>query len=292
MNTSRLLHLGASLLALAAAAHAQQAPSAAPAWDVYADTWVATDALGRSLPTGAQAGPPRAHRELGIFYFLWLGRSEANAGPYDITKILAQDPDALQKPDSPLWGGLYGFHHWGEPLWGYYNNADPAILRKHAQMLSDAGVDMLLFDASNGYNYPEVVNALARVYRELQSQGQKVPLLAFHTVASSGEKQVKQVQEIYDAFYKSGHNDSLWYRWEGKPLIIADPNQTFPEGIGEYFTFRKTYWGGKNPGPGSWDTDGFYPAAPLARQDHAQGRPQERLERLAEGRAGVPRHAL
>lgn len=34
----------------------------------------------------------------------------------------------------------------------------------------------------------------------------------------------------------------MWYRWQGKPLIIADPNQTLPDGLGDYFTFRKTYW--------------------------------------------------
>ncbi|BCM94413.1 hypothetical protein IAD21_06320 [Abditibacteriota bacterium] len=235
-----------------------QAPP--PSWDVYADTWVATDGLGRSLPTTAHVGSPRPNRDVGIFYFLWLGREELDSGPYNITQILQKDPTALQHADNPAWGGKYSFHHWDEPIWGYYNNADPAILRKHAEQLSAAGVDMLLFDTSNGYNYPEVVNAITKVYLEMQREGMKVPKLAFHTVASSGEKQVKQVQDIYELFYKSGANDSLWYKWNGKPLIIADPNQTFSEGIGNYFTFRKSYWGGKNPGPGSWDTDGVYPS--------------------------------
>jgi hypothetical protein len=34
-------------------------------------------------------------------------------------------------------------HHWGESAFGYYRSDDPWVLRKHAQMLSDAGVDVI-----------------------------------------------------------------------------------------------------------------------------------------------------
>ena len=40
-------------------------------------------------------------RLAGLFYFLWLGEHGRN-GPYYVTKILEADPDAGQKPDSPL----------------------------------------------------------------------------------------------------------------------------------------------------------------------------------------------
>lgn len=39
--------------------------------DLFADTWVPTDALGRSLPGYDEAGPPRPNRMIGLFYFLW-----------------------------------------------------------------------------------------------------------------------------------------------------------------------------------------------------------------------------
>ena len=81
------------------------------AWDTFSDTWVATDALGRRLPTYEEVGPPRPDRFVGIFYFLWLG-AHVNGGPWDVTKILAQDPQAMQKKDSPLWGPMYAPHHW------------------------------------------------------------------------------------------------------------------------------------------------------------------------------------
>ena len=60
--------------------------------DIRSDTWVATDALGRSLPVAEEVGPPRANKFVGVFYFLWLGQA-GDAGPFDITKILVQGPD-------------------------------------------------------------------------------------------------------------------------------------------------------------------------------------------------------
>ena len=32
------------------------------------------------------------------------------------------------------------YHYWGEPQYGYYLSADPWVLRRHAQLLADAGV--------------------------------------------------------------------------------------------------------------------------------------------------------
>src|SRR5208283_4467311 len=114
----------------------------APAWDVYSDTWVATDALGRRLPGYAEAGPPRPERFVGIFYFLWLG-ADVRGGPYDVTKLRAENPA------HPAWGPLYAPHQWGESIFGYWLTEDPFVLCKHAQMLADAGVDTLLFDVTN-----------------------------------------------------------------------------------------------------------------------------------------------
>jgi len=121
--------------------------------DTYSDTWVATDALGRALPTTDAAGPPRAGKTVGIFYFLWLGR-HGEQGPFDISKILAEDPTAINNPASPLWGPMHVLHHWGQPLLDYYISDDDFVLRKHAQMLTDAGVDMVVFDVTNQLTYP------------------------------------------------------------------------------------------------------------------------------------------
>ncbi|MBQ6106752.1 MAG: hypothetical protein IJK97_00975, partial [Thermoguttaceae bacterium] len=71
---------------------------------------------------------PANKPQVGIFYFLWLGE-HGRSGPYDVTKILAADPDAGHKPDSPVWGGVGTYHHWGEPLYGYYFSDDEWVVR-------------------------------------------------------------------------------------------------------------------------------------------------------------------
>ena len=65
--------------------------------DIYPDTWVATDALGRTMPELSAVGPVKKdqRRVVGIFYITWhsdsLGKLKS---PYtaDVTKVLAGDP--------------------------------------------------------------------------------------------------------------------------------------------------------------------------------------------------------
>src|ERR1041385_4577663 len=141
--------------------------------------WPATDALGRSLPLEPEVGPVQSNRFVGIFYFLWHnqhgGKSPNWDGPYDISRILAKDPGALSKGDSPLWGPVGMFHYWGEPLYGYYLSTDPWVLRRHAQLLADAGIDTLIFDTTNAQTYPEVYRALCAVFRSVREQGGRTP---------------------------------------------------------------------------------------------------------------------
>ena len=170
-----LTHLGAlGLLCVAAQCAFGQLQ------DSFSDTWVATDALGRKVPTFPEVPAPRADRTVGIFYFLWHG-AHVQGGPFDVTKILAADPDAMQKPDSPLWGPLHVPHHWGESLFGYYLTDDEGVLRKHAQMLSDAGVDVVIFDVTNQITYRDYYRALLRVWSEMRRLGNRTPQVAFLT---------------------------------------------------------------------------------------------------------------
>ena len=70
-----------------------------PAWDIYPDTWVATDGAGRVEPTQTEAGKPKTDkpREVGIFYVTWHNEGLYNMpAPYDgdVTKVLERDPSA------------------------------------------------------------------------------------------------------------------------------------------------------------------------------------------------------
>lgn len=200
----------------------------APAWDTWSDTWVATDGLGRRVPTYEDVGAPRHGKTVGIFYFLWLGSHGREL--YDITKILAANPE------SPEYGPRGKFHFWGEPLFGYYLSDDAWVIRKHAQMLADAGVDVLFFDVTNGFTYDEVVHTLCEVLSAMRAEGLATPQIAF--LAHSGQDKV--VQRLYDTLYARRAYASLWFQWLGKPLVLAAPDALTPELRG-FFTVRESW---------------------------------------------------
>ena len=205
--------------------------------------WPAADALGRQLPKPEAVGPPKTNRFVGMFYFQWLvpempiPKSPNWIGPYDIGKILARDSDALKKPDSPLWGHVGEYHYWSEPLWGYYRSADPWVIRRHAQLLADAGVDTLILDATNAETYRNVYLALCAVFQQVRQTGGRTPQLAFMLNTQAGGT----AQTLYNEFYKPGLYPELWFRWQGKPLIICDPEAVTPE-LSDFFTLRAAHW--------------------------------------------------
>ncbi len=222
---------------------------AADVVDTWPDTWSATDALGRTLIDQQQAGPPRQDRTVGVFYFLWLGQHGTD-GPYDVTRILAAHPDAMSRPTSPPWGPAKHYHHWGESLFGYYFSDDAWVLRKHAQMLSDANVDVIIFDVTNQVTYRKVYMRLCEVFAAVRRDGGRTPQIAF--LCPFGDPR-KTVDALYADLYKPGLHADLWFQWKGKPLILADPARVSDEVKG-FFTFRAPqpdYFRGPS-GPDQW----------------------------------------
>ncbi|MBL7188387.1 MAG: hypothetical protein ISS70_18840 [Phycisphaerae bacterium] len=197
--------------------------------DLFSDTWVATDALGRQLPGYEECGPVRENRTVGIFYFLWLGQ-HGTAGPFDITKLLAENPD------DPKWGPPGAFHHWGRAELGYYLSDSEYVIRKHAFMLNDAGIDTLIFDVTNAFTYSKVYLKLCEVYRQLRLAGHKTPQICF--LAHSRPRQT--IETLYRDFYAKGLYRELWFHWKGKPLILGEP-EDLTEEIRSFFTIRKCW---------------------------------------------------
>ncbi len=203
--------------------------------------WPATDDLGRDLPLADEVGLPKPNRFVGIFYFLWHnnrgGKSPHWNGPYDIARILQHDPEALTKPNSPLWGPIRRYHYWGEPLYGYYLSTDPWVLRRHAQLLADAAVDTLIFDTTNALTYREVYLKLCEVFQAIRAEGGRTPGIAFMVNTRAGETAGK----LYRELYQPGLFRELWFHWQGKPLLICDPEKASAEWR-DFFTLRRAHW--------------------------------------------------
>ena len=200
---------------------------------VMSDTWVATDGLGRTLPTFEEVGGPRTNRTVILFYFLTLGQHN-DCGPFDVSKILANDPAAVTKNTCPPWGPLYAPHFWAEPLFGYYNSTDKAVIRKHAQMLADAGVDAIAFDLSNGFDYPEARRAVFEAFSEVRAAGGETPQIVFwlpfywEARKSRNTNMRYELIRLWRDVYKANYHPELWFRWQGKPLIVCHPSYADP----------------------------------------------------------------
>lgn len=138
----------------------------------FGNDWVATDALGRSLPTYQEVGPMKPDKYVGVFYFLWQWRVDKIR---DVSKIL------LNNPTNPRWHHAKTYY-WGEPEAGYYCSDDPWVMRRNIIMLADAGVDFVFMDYTNNYRFAEYDTTLetyCKISEELKSQGIDVPKIVF-----------------------------------------------------------------------------------------------------------------
>ena len=192
----------------------------APVRDLFPDTWVATDALGRTMPVHAVVGPVKTdqRRVVGIFYITWHRDTAAKLKPPytgDVTRILAADPKARLDAKHPLW--THGMYHWAEPELGYFLSKDEYVIRRDMSMMADAGVDVLVMDVTNAVRYWDEWETIFAVMQKMKAEGNPVPQFCFW--AFNGPV-ITVVQELYDRIYKAEKAKDLWFLWDGKPLLL------------------------------------------------------------------------
>ena len=218
-----------------------------------ASSLVATDGLGRTLPT-AEEYPLTTDkpRTVGIFYITWHTQNLHNGQPYtyDVTKLLEENPMRSKgEPDFP-----YATYHWGEPEYGYFLSQDKYVCFHDLSMLADAGVDVLIMDVTNAVCYWDEWEVLFTTMQEMKALGNKVPKFCFW--AFNGNV-IDVVQSLYERFYKTPRYQDCWFYWDGKPLLLynatpsvdANPNggqkgkTDYSDEVKEFFTLRNMWWG-------------------------------------------------
>ena len=202
-----------------------------------------TDALGRSVVSAGES-----EKLVGVFYFLWQGQ-HGSTRIIDNSKLVKEHPDAINSEEEWIAAGggvQQEFHFWGEPLLEYYSASDDWVFRKHVQILTDAAVDFIVIDATNAFTYSEPAKKLIGVWYEYLLQGFDVPQIAYYTNSYSADT----INRIYDEIYnntelkaKYPRLDELWFRLDGKPLIIGNENdgEIKPEAK-EYFRIKQSQW--------------------------------------------------
>lgn len=204
-----------------------------------------TDDLGRVLPMNDRAGNPKINRQVGIFYFLWQGdnASKTSEKYWDLTEIIPNHPEVLENFSDPNWGStsVGGYYFWGKPVYGYYRGDDYWVHLRSMQLLTDAGVDFVVVDATNTLIYPSQSEALMKAMDVIRKQGKNPPKIVYYTNTKSGET----MQKIYDSYYKPGapyYHPKCWYYLDGKPLIIGISKEASGKDYQSFFTFRESQW--------------------------------------------------
>ncbi len=220
--------------------------------DFYLDTWVATDSMGRKVADYAEAGPVKeGTRHLGVLYWNWFGRGDEEVGILE--HLRDAHPDAMDDFYHPAWikGAPYW---WSEPVFGTYNSHDYWVYRKHAEMLSMADVDVILFDYSNsGIVYSDAVEILAKAFRDAKRAGVKVPkITGMYAIGDDSENNIKSLSATYHIFFTENDYSDLWYYMDGKPMVYtynnvmrsAQKGDTYEaeltKTLSEFFTYRKS----------------------------------------------------
>ncbi len=214
--------------------------------------FAATDDVGRALPTSLTTGIYGSNGEkyVGIFYFLWQGE-HGDDGIYDLEKIkntygeLAKDANAKDPATGKKIYGNIGTMHWfAEPLYGYYYASDSWVIRKHMELLSNANVDFLYFDVTNGYIYKDNALKVMKTCHELNEQGYDAPQVVFYTNANS--KSV--MKQLYDEIYSKNLYPDTWFYVDGKPCIVG-----VEEGnINGFFTVKAAQWPNEDYKKNGW----------------------------------------
>ncbi len=220
--------------------------------------WIYEDGLGRTNPTYKDSGNKR-EKKVGMFYWTWHYNFTGNRA-VNVNSILEEYPEAKNDYFHKAWptGGVAFF--WNEPIYGFYTTLDDYVLRKHAELLADAGVDFVLFDCTNGdYTWEPAYMKLLKVWSEARKDGINTPQVAFMLQFGFTENTRSSLTQIYEKIYRDGLYQDLWFYWEGKPLVMAHSSGLSPEDmldneLRNFFTFKAgnpSYFGGDSD-DGTW----------------------------------------
>ncbi len=222
--------------------------------DLFANTWVATDAIDRTLPNITACGPTRTDRVPGIFYFTWHGEHEMH-GPHNVTEILAANPS------NPAWVDGHGLNYWwAKPEAGYFLAEDEWVIRRNISMLTDAGIKILYLDATNSWDYRSAYLKICEVLQRMKFEGYDTPLqIVFFTRFGSPVT----ITRIYDQFYSQGLYEDLWYMKDGKPLVLGtpdglpddNPRVSVSDEIRNFFTWRDCWYDTHGNNVWSWQSE-------------------------------------
>ncbi len=215
------------------------------------ETWVAVDELGRTVLSCEDVRGKQPNKQVGIFYWTWRD-AQADPEPLSMVDVLRDYPGAEYNENHPVWtkNGKDTITSWNEPLYGYYLNRDAYVIRRHAILLANAGIDFVLFDCTNGsLLWKQSYMPLLEGFRQARADGIRAPKIAFMLNFGPMEDTERMLRALYQDLYRPGRYRDLWFMLDGKPMIMAYKDALPESGvcasdtkllndIRNFFTFR------------------------------------------------------
>ncbi len=198
-------------------------------YDLYSDTWAATDSFGRKVASYEEAGDvKKGNRQVGMMYWNWFVSDTAKRKATIITDVISKYPEARSDYYHTAWD-LNSSYYWSEPALGFYSSFDYWVARKHAEMLALAGVDVIFFDYTNsGNNMIPTLEVIAEAFRDAKADGLKVPKIsALATIIMPNTYSFKQPASLYMSCFVDNDFSDIWYYMDGKPLLFANTRKEY-----------------------------------------------------------------
>ncbi len=229
---------------------------------VDSSQWIAQDGLDRVLSTNTQTGNVREDKIVAIFYWTWHGdfgdKQTAYNNQQNIDQLIAmgkteRDYMTLSMSELKKLGiqtAMGPYHFWDEPIYGYYDGDDEWVIRKQAELLAAADIDVVFFDNTNGtYTWRETALRVMKVFSEARSQGVDAPAVSFMFPFGPVDHAGTQMVELYNEIYKKGLYEDVWFKLDGKPMVMGWPgslngkDEAIAKEIKNFFTFRSNLGG-------------------------------------------------
>ena len=237
---------------------------------VQPDTWVFTDGLGRVSLTNKDVGNVKDDKTLAMFYWSWHIDGFVTQTPANLQKLSEEYPEAMNDFDHPIWKQYSTSYFWNEPIYGYYRTDDAWVLRKQAELLANAGVDVIFTDNTNGtMTWRNSYTVLMDTWSKAMQDGLNTPKVSFMLPFNASEDALNQMQALYLDIFRKDKWHELWFYWEDKPMLMAHKDcldateALIQKEISDFFTFRANYPGYTNDEPKleNWGWLSIYPQA-------------------------------
>jgi len=250
--------------------------------EVMPDTWAFTDGLGRKSLSHDEVGDAKEDKTLAMFYWTWHTHFGKQERAINMQAFLdKQDAAGIPRSDYLYDYNYEGWeeclYYWNEPIYGFYRSEDKWVVRRHAELLANAGVDVVFTDNTNGNaTWPDGYQTLFETWLEARNNGVKAPCVSMMLPFFQNGFTTQQLGEFYFNYFTKEEYEPLYYYLDGKPMVMAHPeymgDSELENKLREHFTFRPGQPGYFVPFtfPGNWGWLAKYPQAPYFATEEDQ----------------------